>query len=234
MRVVCVIPSCSSVPSVVSDAVRQQTWPCDLLISERAPVASHPVDLLRRLEAVAEHREHCRRLFLAGRCDLLWWVDADVVVPPHALQELLSASGRGRDVVAGLYRQAGEDPQPWCAGVVDAGGSSQAIEQAPAGLLQVSWVGLGCTLIRREVLQQVRGVSGEGELTRDVAGQVRVHDDATSFCRAAALEGFCSWLHGAVVCEHRWRSGTGTGLGVDRPAVAGPDRRRRSKVVRGA
>lgn len=104
--------------------------------------------------------ERGRELCLAGDYDALWTVEHDMVVPRHALQAMYYTNA---PVVYGVYLFRHKS---WTLSAfrydndVNVGMSlmqyPQELEQAwQAGQWDVSGVGFGCTLIRREVLEAI-------------------------------------------------------------------------------
>ncbi len=76
------------------------------------------------------------------------WIDADVVFDPNDVDKL---RGHGKPLVAGLYTKKGK---PEFAGKWKPG--TQAVKfGADGGLLEMEYVGMGFTLIRREVYEAV-------------------------------------------------------------------------------
>lgn len=106
--------------------------------------------------------QRAREVFLRGDWTHMLCVEDDMVLPEHAISALLAT---GADVAYGLYCWRRGPPHLWSAYryvFEDSGESSvtdnphRATELFAAGaVVEVNGVGLGCTLIRREVLERV-------------------------------------------------------------------------------
>ncbi len=117
----------------------------------------HPPPDLRN---VFEQYRQGREMALAGGYDALWTVEHDMVLPPDALQQLWDVNA---PVAYGVYmlRHGSNVLNAWeCSSGRNLGMSlslyPERLEQAKRqGVVEVSGVGFGCTLIRRDVLEQV-------------------------------------------------------------------------------
>lgn len=135
--------------------------------------------------------QHARRQFLAGDYDAMLTVEADMLVPPHALTSLLAT---GADVAYGLYcwRHAILG-YAWSAYSVvggDSGTGGRSLSDDPSEAqrlwgrtVRTQGVGLGCTLIRRNVLEAIdfdrRGTASNDwffALDCQTAGFTQAHD----------------------------------------------------------
>jgi hypothetical protein len=110
--------------------------------------------------------ERARAQALAGDYDALWCVEADMIVPVDALRKL---AGIDADVAYGLYCWRHEPATGMlnCYPVVserEGFGLSHYPEQAHelwGHVVRVAGLGLGCTLIRRSVLEAITFRHGE-------------------------------------------------------------------------
>lgn len=107
-------------------------------------------------ELCRKHNE-ARRLVLDGGYDALLHVDADVVIPPDALERLLSVDA---DVVYALYVSR-QTPSRWLCftDIEDAEvlSKDKRLAHRQWGQVVPSFgAGLGCTLIRRRVLERLQ------------------------------------------------------------------------------
>jgi hypothetical protein len=99
----------------------------------------------------ANVRNRCVMMFLAGPCDRLWFVDADILPPPDVF-ELPKVDA---DIVTLPYPFTGtmcpaicnyKDINDFSKGMMD-------IEPDESGVADVNGTGMGCTIIRRRVLE---------------------------------------------------------------------------------
>lgn len=128
-----------------------------------------------------------RDLFLAGDYDLFFTVEADMIIPPTALERLSLVIKNGADVAYGFYCSR-HSSKRWL--VFDETGA----EMAPTlrakvldnwGKVIPSWgMGFGCTLVKREVLEKIsfrieeKGAAADAYFAKDVreAGFTQKHD----------------------------------------------------------
>lgn len=117
----------------------------------------HPSPDLRN---VFEQYRQGREVALAGGYDALWTVEHDMVLPPDALQKLWDVNA---PVAYGVYmlRHGSNVLNAWEHAAGRNLGMSlslypERLEQAKRrGIVEVSGVGFGCTLIRRAVLESI-------------------------------------------------------------------------------
>lgn len=142
-----------------------------------------------------------RALFLAGAWDAMLTLEDDMVVPPDAIGRLAQCLEDGADVAYSLYCWRYGPPHKWSAYRYvwpDSGESwSNAQPQTAAGWLTagavvpVQGLGLGCTLIRRRVLERLPFRLGDGGAANDWYFAVD--------CQAAGYAAVCDF---GVVCGH--------------------------------
>lgn len=153
-------------------------------------------------QAVTDKYNRAREQALSGGYDALFCVEADMLIPPDALAKLVSV---GADVAYGLYCWR-HDPATgmWSAypvvGPTKGYSLSHIKDEARAcwgRVAIVNGVGLGCTLIRRRVLEAVPFRHAEGGVTRNIP----VHCDwvLSEDCQA---HGFTQVMDLSVVCGH--------------------------------
>jgi len=117
---------------------------------------------------VVAQYQHGREMCLAGEFDAMLTVEHDMVIPPDAIDKLYSTDA---PVVFGVYvlRHGMKVLNTWqYQGDNNLGMSlslyRQELREARArGWAQVSGVGWGCTLIRREVLERLAIRRGDGD-----------------------------------------------------------------------
>jgi hypothetical protein len=107
---------------------------------------------------VTYNYNYARRMFLAGGYDALLCVEADMVIPPDALRRLLACDA---DVAYGLYVFR-HTQRTWSAYArldeYNGRSISQDADKARTAwgqVIDVEGVGMGCTLIRRRVLEHL-------------------------------------------------------------------------------
>lgn len=149
---------------------------------------------------IADKYNAARRLVLERDYDALWCVESDMRIPPDALTRLAAT---GADVAYGLYVFR-RPPFAWSAYSVLDGMVGYPLSAVPerarhdwGSVVEVDGVGLGCTLIRRSVLERI-AFRHDGPAHPD--GQTS-HCD-WYFALDACAAGFRSVCDTAVVCGH--------------------------------
>lgn len=131
--------------------------------------------------------------------EYLFFVDDDVQVPPNAYEILKSDN---LDIVSGLYYRRNEPIAP--VAMVDVPGGQTWLQQWKYGqLLDVKYVGAGCLLIRRSVLETMSYPWFEWMCDRiDLPNDRRISEDF-EFCRKAKkIHGYSIKLDTRVQCVH--------------------------------
>lgn len=119
-----------------------------------------PSDELEANRNITAKYNAARKLALAGGFDALLTIEADMIVPPNALERLSQVDA---DVAYGLYvSRHGRHPWLTLSTVTELVRGSQAMGEtwqersAMWGqIVETAGVGLGCTLIRHNVLERV-------------------------------------------------------------------------------
>lgn len=147
-------------------------------------------------ENVTHNYERARRAALEGGYDALLCVESDMIVPPDAIAGLLACES---DVAYGLYVWR-HGRRKWSAYTTleDRRGVSLSDDPAAAqaawgGIVDVAGVGLGCTLIRRNVLSGINFRMGDNP-------KVSCDWYLALDCQAA---GFTQRANLGVVCGHQ-------------------------------
>ncbi len=99
----------------------------------------------------------------APNCEVIWYIDNDVWIPPHSGQLIDQAIQYG--IVSGLYfnRWSPYTPQMYnFSGLAEEQGMYEAIIDYPeTGFIKVDAVGAGCLAIRRDVLEKMKAYYDE-------------------------------------------------------------------------
>lgn len=110
---------------------------------------------------ICHNYNKARRFVLDNGYDYLFTVEADMIIPPDALTRLLDVcENQGGDVAYGLYCFRNTSTwSAWTELTMDHGRSikkdPQAAKAAWGKVIDVAGVGLGCTLIKRKVLEAI-------------------------------------------------------------------------------
>lgn len=129
----------------------------------------------------------------------LFFLDDDVVPPPDAFARL---AAHGKDIVSGLYYRRASPIVPVAMTLDDKGESRWVTEWSPPdSLVEVDYVGAGCLLIHRRVLERLPRPWFVWEIGRGDLPAPHLSEDF-SFCRRAKQAGFSVYLDTSVRCEH--------------------------------
>lgn len=94
-------------------------------------------------------------------CDYLFFIDSDCVIPPDALKRLVS---HGKPIVAGMYFHKTAPFAPVVYTKNEKGLYDCVMEYPKDALMEVDGVGMGCCLIRTDVLKRFTREAKDGEL----------------------------------------------------------------------
>lgn len=144
----------------------------------------------------------CER-FLKESGDWLWFLDTDMGFPPNALARLLAvADPVERAIVSGYYLvryDGGEIHSTWLTVVPETNALHPIHDVPESGLVKVASVGMGCTIIHRNVLEAVAADNSDDswrffghDLVENDGRNVRLGEDVT-FCLRAKRVGFSTY-----------------------------------------
>jgi FkbM family methyltransferase len=126
--------------------------------------------------------------------DYLFFVDSDIVLPPDALRKLLDANV---DIVSGLYVQ--RTPELITIELLNLDGSRVLPNQVKGGLQEIGACGMGCCLIRREVLVDV----GYPQFVyKSALDHKDTQPEDFYFCQQARKQGYSVWADTSINCSH--------------------------------
>jgi GT2 family glycosyltransferase len=197
-------------------ALRQQTVPHDVIFCNTGSDAAYQ----HRLEAtghrvlraagttvgerITNGRNAIRDAFLQSEATHLCWVDMDITMPAHAFARLLSLE---KDIVGGAYLSVvfHDDEHVRVEVVAYFGFPDDQIHGYHVGfvslftkaVLRVDFIGFGCCLMRRAVLEQIAIPAYEADNSEDFL-----------FCAAAAQQGYAVFLDSTLWLQHHhWPPG---------------------------
>lgn len=160
-----------------------------------APINQRPHDRARNI---------CHKHFLENTdFDYMWWIDSDVVPPYDALDELLSYD---KDIVSLTVPMLPEgnagaalEPQAWN---YDKEVNS-FYTHFGAGLEQVDVTTMGCTLIKRKVMEDVgRGAFKFDEWESSDGWNIEQVGEDIYFGLRYMKTGYKAWNDFTTVCDH--------------------------------
>ena len=146
---------------------------------------------------ISRARNDAVRAFLKTESDLLLFVDTDMVFPPHFLEVLAQAD---RPIISALYY--GQEPTGVRFPVAHNIHEGKVVRARPKGkIAKVDAVGMGCTLIRREVFESLESGDAFPWFQETVLNDQPIGEDVT-FCLRAEAKGFDSYVHTGLHAGH--------------------------------
>jgi FkbM family methyltransferase len=126
--------------------------------------------------------------------DYLFFIDADIVVPTDALSKLLA---HNVDIASGLYIQ--RTPETTTIELINLDGSRVVPNQLTGNLQEIGACGMGCCLIRREVLVDV----GYPQFVyKSALDHKNTQPEDFYFCNQARQKGYRVWADTSINCSH--------------------------------
>lgn len=136
-------------------------------------------------------------------CEFLFFLDDDVIVPPDILIKLTRlCTQEGYDVVSGLYHMKNETRAPLAYRFQN--GIMQSIsrdEELSEKVLDVDVVPMGCTLIKKSLIQKLKEPYFQTLERLEANGDALITED-TYFCVKAKEVGAKIGVHTGIRCGH--------------------------------
>jgi len=150
---------------------------------------------------VDQARNHIARCAIEGQFSHVFFVDADIVLPPDALLKLLA---HDKDVVSGLYgrKRIGSNVVEvfnWNPNARNGVSTLQLKQLMPPGLHKVAAVGLGCCLIKTGVFKRMQYPMFEYFYPEDPT--MTISEDIV-FCQNVYDNKMVVFVDSSVVCGH--------------------------------
>ena len=171
---------------------------------------------------VAENKEYLRKMALASDAEYFLFVDADVVLPEHAISEfVLQLTAKEPDptllkmaeeitgkksvfipkkAIAGYYPM--KDGNEYIMARFVADNTVYMLTVVEKSLTKIDFAGLGCLIISRDVLEKVTIRGGCDKSIKRTDGLEVLTDDSIDFCDQIFEQGVQLWADGSVVCKH--------------------------------
>ena len=185
-----------SVPSFGSLDVEFVTRYYGLHLPVNASVCrAYPVGL-----PVAEARNMSVEGAIERKCEYLFFVDYDVLLPPDALTRLVA---RRAEMIGGLYFTKAKPPWPLV--LID---GHSTMDWTPGDVVKVDATGMGCMLLRVDLLKKLEPpwfhTGSSATCTSDTEGEREQHTEDTYFFRRVKEElGLSPLVDTAVECIHK-------------------------------
>ena len=169
----------------------------------------YKVGVYNQIRGLAYARNVIAEFFLDSDCDRLWFLDADVI-PPSDVMRLTDVDA---DIVGGTYHQMMASPNraQKSLRLIAGDENGKPLALPDDGVVDAGFVAFGCTLIRREVLEDPRMILDDTcrpraffQEIREANGRVTVTDDA-EYCHRARSNGYTVKCHAGIRCGHdKW------------------------------
>jgi len=143
--------------------------------------------------------------FLKSDCDVLWFLDSDII-PPANILDLILDEEKPWKVAGSAYPvfmtpEGYEDPQVvFCIYNKGASGGLHAARLPKSGTSYVDGLATGCMFIRKEVFQDLQKPYFEFKYDRESRAMVEGED--LGFCRKVNALGMQFLTDYALVCKH--------------------------------
>jgi len=128
----------------------------------------------------------------------LFFLDDDIVCPPDTVLRLMAHK---KDIISGLYFRRSPPLAPVMM-KLDGEKASFITQFQPGEIVEADFVGAGCLLIHRRVLEKVKYPWFDWRVDRkDLKGNKRCSEDF-AFCESAREAGFKIYVDTSIQCDH--------------------------------
>ncbi len=135
--------------------------------------------------------------FLKTDSEYALFIDSDMILPPNTLEELLS---HDKDVISALYLRKAPPYYPVCMKSIGEE-KYEIITQLPeSSEFEVDATGLGCFLVKREVIEKV--AKTKPVFTMENKPDLRVKSEDTIFCEKIKKAGYKIWVSRKATAGH--------------------------------
>lgn len=139
-------------------------------------------------------------LFLKNPYDCLFFLDSDMLVPPNVIEKLAESDN---DVVSGIYFGRSQQGETHAMASVKEGDEYKRITSFPQELIEVDAVGLGCCLIKKEVIIKIHEKIGDKPLFMNkFESRTKFIGEDFYFCELLKENGYKIFVDPAVQCGH--------------------------------
>lgn len=203
-KVLVVIPTADRVEAETTRALKKQTYKnFEVLVNKRPPAIKTGWRLFDTYFNCTANMNDAREQALKTDAEFFWFVDSDIVPPPTALAELVL---QNKPVVGGWYRIIND--RWYVAGKFLGLNVLMNWDNVQTDVVRAGFVGHGCMLVQRRVLETLRFRHGCDELAMRFDGESS-GPISLGACGAWGVDclkaGFEMFMQGNVHCGHKDR-----------------------------
>jgi hypothetical protein len=199
-RVLVIIPTRNYVEKACLDAVLKQDYEdYSVLIN----IVKNPAPTIQTETSVRStiNRNKARQMALSSDADYFLFLDSDVVLPTNAISSFgLQLSKTKIEIICGWYKTKVGDH--WVAGNWVADNTFQNFLQPAASVVKTDMIGLGCVMMKRQVLADVEFRDGTTTEAKFAEGAPMYLGPCLQFGNDCADKGRRAFMDGDVVCGH--------------------------------
>lgn len=203
--VLVLIPTSDRVEPETMKALKKQTYKnVEALVNKQPPAISTGWPLFNTYYNCTHNMNQMREKALKTEADFFLCLDSDIVLPPTAIQELVL---QNKPVMGGWYRMVND--RWYVAGKFLASGVLVNWDQVQRDVVRASFVGHGCMLLQRRVLEALTFRHGCDQMALRGDGGPTPQPILLGACGAWGLDcmkaGFDVFMNGNVKCGHKDR-----------------------------
>lgn len=197
--IVCVTAGEAPEPKCLA-GITSQTAPADwVVVGRRSRIQAD--GLISKCENAAANRRAAKAMALTTDATHVLFVDSDVVIPPHAVEEFAK---QPKDIQGGWYPIKGTPD--WAAGVWVADHTFHRFTEVQPSLVKTDMIGSGCLWVSRKALEAIPLDAGTDKRFKLTTGREGILGNCGVFGNNAAERGFKLYMNGSVICEHLERT----------------------------
>lgn len=153
---------------------------------------------------IAVNTEIIRKFALASDADYFFFVDSDIVLPPHAISELIEQLETMKaHAIAGYYLMRNSKTH-YCMGRLVKDNTLWYLMQPEKSVVKIDYAGTGCLMVSRELLGRIT-INVDLDRILKIAGTEKLcvwFDHCFDLCNQIFALGYQLYADGDVICKH--------------------------------